>query len=188
MGRKVKVNESQRLRYEPTTEDDAELMFQLDQDPEVMRYISHGKVSTMEQIISEYMPRLAKYADAERGWGLWKAITKQDDEFIGWILVRPMGFFDGNRDDDNLELGWRFFRSAWGHGYATEAATAVMSALEGVGYRRFTAMAIEENTASVNVMKKLGMQYVKTSTHPDAHENDRVVYYERTVPPDPSQA
>ena len=46
----MKINNSARLSYALITEDDAELLYQLDQDPEVMRYINGGKISSMTDI------------------------------------------------------------------------------------------------------------------------------------------
>ncbi len=146
-----------------------------------MRYINGGKVTTMDEVHDVYLPRMASYSNAAKGWGLWKVSIKETEDFIGWILVRPMGFFGDNRDDSNLELGWRLMRKAWGHGYATEAATAVMNRLESTGVAHFTALAMEGNAASINVMKKLGMRYVKTAMHQDPIGDDICVYYERVL-------
>ena len=48
---------------------------------------------------------------------------------IGWILVRPMDFFSSKPIWHDIELGWRFLRSTWGKGYATEAAIHIQQAL-----------------------------------------------------------
>ena len=92
-----------------------------------------------------------------------------------------MHFFVDGRDDRDLELGWRFMKSAWGKGYATEAAGAVMNVLESNGIRQFTAIAEESHEASINVMKKLGMAYVKTGIHRDPIGDAEVVYYTRKL-------
>jgi len=159
----------------------ADLLFELDQDPDVMRFINGGTPSTKDEIESIYLPRMESYTTPENGCGVWGAWLTESNEFIGWILVRPMHFFDAARNDDDLELGWRFMKSAWGKGYATEAAQAVMRSLESNGYRQFSALAEEENEASINVMKKLGMEYVKTALHKDPLGNAEVVYYTREV-------
>ena len=159
----------------------AELLFELDQDPEVMRFINGGKPSTRQEVESKYLPRMESYTTPEKGWGIWGAWKLKPEEFIGWILVRPMHYFDEARNDDDLELGWRFKKSAWGRGYATEAAKTVMESLELNGVRQFSALAEEENEASINVMKKLGMKYLKTALHKDPLGDAEVVYYSRKV-------
>ena len=174
----MQVPDSFRLRFHFMTAADAELFLQLDSDPEVMRYINGGKVSTPESIQDWYIPRLEKYADQDKGWGLWGASEKESGDFIGWILVRPMGFFGGERDDEDLELGWRFIREAWGKGYGTEAARAVMAALEDNGYEKFTAYAMKENAASINIMQKIGMEFLREA--PDPEDLDLMLaYYSR---------
>lgn len=176
------VPNTERLRFElldPPA--NADLLLQMDSDPEVMRFIGDGKTGTLEDILNESMPRVAKYRNTRLGWGIWMVYRKDADEFLGWILVRPMGFFEGQRDDSDLELGWRFKKECWGKGYATESATHIMNRLIDNGERKFTAMAISENRASVNVMKKLGMQYLRTDALPDSDPPVDIVFYQRIV-------
>ena len=52
--------------------DDAELLYQLDQDPEVMRFITGGNPSSMEQINNILVPRMESYSNEQKGWGLWQ--------------------------------------------------------------------------------------------------------------------
>lgn len=175
----MQVSDSLRLSYSPITDSDAELLYQLDQDPEVMRYINDGKASTMQDIHRVFLPRLKKYDNREKGWGLWKVTVTESGEFIGWVLVRPMDFFSDNPQWDNIELGWRFLRRSWGKGYATEAAQSVKQALLKLGYvKSLSAIALEDNEASINIMKKLGMTYLKTDIHKDPLGDCEVVFYQ----------
>lgn len=180
----MEIADSNRLQYRLMSEDDADLMFELDQDPEVMRYINGGTMTTRVEVRDVYIPRMKKYTDAEKGWGIWIVSTQEDVEFVGWVLVRPMNFFSDRPEFDNLELGWRFKRAAWGKGYATEAAKSVMSAIEKKGdCARFSALAMEDNTASIRIMKKLGMQYIKTDIHVGPLGEETCVFYGRDVAP-----
>lgn len=173
----LKIDNSERLQFELMTEEHEDLLFDLDQDPEVMRFITDGKPSTREDIVTKYLPRMNSYTNPEKGWGIWGVSQRENSNFIGWILVRPMHYFDEARDDEDLELGWRFKRSAWGQGFATEAATTVLKTLENSGVRKFSALANEKNDASINIMKKLGMKYVKTDLHKDPLGDSTAVYY-----------
>ena len=178
----MKIANSERLSFAIMTADDAELMFQLDQDPVVMRFINGGILTSYEDIINVYLPRMATYTNLEKGWGIWKVCIEDTAEFIGWVLVRPMHFFGDKPELDNLELGWRFARNSWGKGYATESARAIMQALVETGdNKKLCAIAVEGNTASVNIMEKLGMKYIKTYFHEDPIFSDMVVYYELEV-------
>ncbi len=178
----LKVNDSERLSFALMGAGDADLLYELDQDVEVMRHINGGKITTMQDVHEVFLPRMAAYRNVEKGWGLWKVSTTSDGAFIGWVLVRPMGFFSAQPEWDNLELGWRFKRTAWGVGYATEAAQHIMSAI--VAQQKvttFSAIATPDNQGSINIMKKLGMTYQKTALNKDPLGDMQVVYYALSV-------
>nr|WP_281368203.1 GNAT family N-acetyltransferase [Simiduia aestuariiviva] len=161
---------------------DAELLFELDQDPEVMKYINGGSPTSRQDIDNVMIPRMMRYRNPEKGWGIWKVLLSEDQQFIGWILVRPMGFFSETPDWENLELGWRFKRETWGKGYATEAAAAIAAAFSTkADVATLSAIAVPENTASIAVMEKLGMRYLKTDLHRDPLGDAEVVYYAKPV-------
>jgi RimJ/RimL family protein N-acetyltransferase len=105
------IPSSKRLDYALMSADDAELLFQLDQDPEVMRYINGGTCTSRADIQQMFIPRMNSYLNPQEGWGLWKVSLIATKQFIGWILVRPMEFFSPSPEFDNLELGWRFMQS-----------------------------------------------------------------------------
>jgi len=178
------VENSDRLSYRLLSTNDATLFFELDQDPLVMKYINGGKPNSMEDIENLFMPRLTQFTDADKGWGMWGIFDKANNEFLGWILVRPMGFFSENPEWRNLEIGWRLMHKTWGKGIATEAAKAVTDALieqQSIHFDSFCAIAMTENQASVNIMKKLGLEYIKTYMHKDAFGENKVVYYRREL-------
>ncbi|AFU99418.1 GNAT family N-acetyltransferase [Simiduia agarivorans] len=111
------------------------------------------------------MPRLQAYRNPAKGWGLWGVFLNHDDRFIGWVLVRPMHFFSDQPHWNELELGWRFLRSHWGMGYATEAARHLMQHMQAAGYRHFSAIALPDNQGSIAIMQKLGMTFVARELH-----------------------
>lgn len=174
----LSIPNSQRLHFKLMDTCDKQALFELDQDPEVMKYIT-GKVTTMDEIESVFIPRMLAYRNPEKGWGIWQVNVTETDEYIGWIIARPMHFFSDTPEYDNLELGWRFKQLSWGKGYGSEAAKAIMEALiEQRGYNYFSAIAHPENQASINIMKKLGMQFVKKDIHKDPLGDSTVVYYQ----------
>lgn len=171
------IKDSARLSYHYITEADADFLWELDQDELVMKYINGGKKSSKEDIRDIFIPRLTAFSNPAFGWGLWRVETLETKESIGWILVRPFGFFTQHPETDNIELGWRFLRSSWGHGYATEAAMAVKDALYEIGIEKFSAIAKPENSASINIMKKLGMTFSHELEYKDKVFHDTVVVY-----------
>jgi RimJ/RimL family protein N-acetyltransferase len=186
------VVNSTRLSYRLMTLDDADLLFEVDQDAEVMKFISDGVKSTMKDIKETMIPRLAAYRNVQKGWGIWQVNIRETNEYIGWVLVRPMDYFSpifdtNNPLRDNIELGWRFMAKAWGKGYATEAAAQIMQSMTQAfnnehdtqpAIKSYCAIADPDNTASINIMRKLGMKYIKTYTHHDTLGDWYVVYYE----------
>jgi len=183
----MKIPNSPRLKFSFMTRDDAEQFFELDQDVEVMRFINGGKMTTMDEIHTKSIPRLESYANRAQGWGIWKVTTLADEAnnpstFIGWILIRPMDFFSDAPQYNNLEIGWRFKKLAWGKGYATEAAKSVVDVVSAPDKITIvSAIAIEENFDSINIMKKLGMTFLKKDIHHDPLGDMEVVFYQKQV-------
>jgi RimJ/RimL family protein N-acetyltransferase len=69
-----------------------------------------------------------------------------------------------------LEIGWRFHRAAWGRGYATEGAAALLHhAFAALGAETVFATTMAVNTPSRRVMERLGMRYLRTFTE---HHDD----------------
>jgi len=165
---------SERLKYSMMTADDSELMIELDSDPEVMRYISHGKINNREDIIKTYVPRMQSYSDYQVGWGIWKTFTQDTDEFVGWFLLRP-----NKEKPSEVEIGWRLKQKFWGKGYGTEGATIFCNhALNQNGINKVYAIAMPENKGSRRIMEKIGLKYVKTYFHQDPLFEEEAVLYE----------
>ncbi|WP_394174855.1 GNAT family N-acetyltransferase [Thalassotalea litorea] len=178
----MNIQNSLHLSFRLMSEKDQQLLFELDQNPEVMKYVNDGKPTTWQQIKERFIPRLNAYRNPDKGWGLWQVNITATNEYIGWILVRPENFFTEHRNDKNLEIGWRFKQQHWGKGYATEAAQAVLEALSGQpDIEAFSAIAVPENKGSIRVMEKLGMTYIKTYIHEDSGIREEAVYYQREV-------
>ncbi len=178
----MKVLDSKRLCYQLMGQNDGELLFKLNQNPDVMRFINGGKSEPIDEINTIYLPRLKKFTHKDNGWGLWKISKKKNNTFIGWILVRPMNFFTDNPQLNNIEIGWRFFKSTWGNGYATEAAqniVDVLSQTENIHY--ISAVTLADNLMSISIMKKLGMSFIEKNEYKELQDKHFTVYYQMTV-------
>lgn len=180
----INIPNSSRLRFSLISQDDKALLFELDQDPEVMKYINGGKTTTWEDIEQRLIPRLNAYRNPEKGWGIWAVHTLDEDKFLGWVLVRPLYFFDDSTPTElnNLELGWRFKRETWGKGYGTEAAQAVADIVsQRPEINKISAIAEKANIGSTRIMEKLGMSYIKELIYRDPLGDMTAVYYEKIV-------
>ena len=178
----MNVPRTARLNFKLMDENDGALLFDLDNDPAVMEHLTRGKVSTMNTIKEVFIPRMQAYRNPQRGWGLWQVNLNDGDVFLGWILIRPMGFFTAEPDHSDIEIGWRFKRASWGKGYASEAAAAVMDAVtQQAEVKTISATAVKENHGSIKVMKKLGMQFIEQYTHSDEFGELPAVLYRKSV-------
>jgi RimJ/RimL family protein N-acetyltransferase len=151
--------ESDRLTLRYFTESDAELLIELDSDPDVMRYLSGGVPTPPETVHNEIMPVLLGLYEKWLTYGIFAAHDKTNKEFIGWFLLRPKA--EGPRSE--VELGYRLRKAAWGKGYATEGSAALLrKAFTELGVQTVWAETMFVNRRSRNVMRKLGMTHVKT--------------------------
>ncbi|MCC5826326.1 GNAT family N-acetyltransferase [Alkalimonas sp.] len=175
----LRVPNIDRLSFTLLTMQDAELLYEVDQDEAVMRYLNGGKRSSMADIEQTMLPRMAKYLDPALGFGIWQVRRLSDQAYLGWVLIRPMGFDTDTPASDDVEIGWRFKRAFWGQGYASEAAQAVAKPVlaDKPQVHYLSAIAVEDNLGSIGVMRKLGMQFVKKYRHRDSlGELDAVLY------------
>lgn len=148
--------ETQRLTLREFEADDLDALVELDSDPEVMRYISGGAPSDREVIRTDVLPRWLAYHKQAGGFGYWAAIEKASGAFIGWFHFRR-----GDRVGE-IELGYRLKQSAWGKGYATEGARALIAkGFNELGVDRVVAPALKGNAASIRVMERAGLRFVQ---------------------------
>jgi RimJ/RimL family protein N-acetyltransferase len=135
--------------------EDAHLLFELDSDPEVMRFISKGQPTPLARIQNEIIPRCLDVYQQSPPRGFWAAHVREGDEFIGWFHLRP------NRiSPEEMELGYRLKRSAWGRGLATEGSRALVTkAFNEWGYSKVCARTLAGNQASRRVMEKIGLMF-----------------------------
>jgi len=178
----ISIPDSVRLRYRMMDGRDADLLFELDQDPVVMHFLNDGKPTPREEIDEYFVPRIEAFTDPTTGCGLWAVNDKDSGDYLGWILVRQYGFGLSYVEPDNIELGWRLKRHCWGQGIATEAAQAIVDVLRlNPDVLKFSALTDSENFASTRVMEKLGMEFVDSRTHHTPKKDVPVDYYEMEV-------
>lgn len=160
--------EIDRLLLRRFTADDAANLFDLDSDPEVMRFLSGGAPTPFDVIEQEILPRFLASYDRCGEFGFWAALEKSSGTFVGWF-----GFVPQDRTDVvNVELGYRLRWGVWGRGYATEGARALIDkGFTDSGVQRVFATTYQDNLASRRVMEKAGLRLVRTFrlTQADLH-------------------
>jgi len=167
--------------------DDIEFLFNLDQDPRVMRYITNGITTSREKLESWFVPRVIAFTQANKGWGLWRVSDLNSGDAFGWVLIRPMDFFSDDLKQNppqwqNLEIGWRFNHQSWGKGYATEAAAHIIKQLSSqLQLQKFSATALSDNLGSINIMQKIGMKPIKQYTHCDEQGEFAAIVYQKIL-------
>jgi ribosomal-protein-alanine N-acetyltransferase len=133
---------------------DAEPMFQVFGDPEVMHF-SDG-VQTKEWVHNWLRTCLERYYQTW-GFGPYAVVKQGNQDVIGYC---GLFYFPDVNGQPEVEIGYRLARSAWGRGYATEAARAVRGyAFHTLGLKRLIAMIDPSNVASIRVAEKIGMHY-----------------------------
>jgi RimJ/RimL family protein N-acetyltransferase len=153
--------ETERLILRRFTSDDVDNLVELDSDPEVMKFINGGIPTPREEVEEQVLPTFLAYYERGDRYGFWAIISKETDEFLGWLHLRPGE--ESDPDSDEPELGYRLKQSAWNNGYATEVSAAVLhKAFSELGVTRVTASSMVTNTRSRKVMEKLGMKLVRT--------------------------
>lgn len=138
--------QAERLSCRTLQAGDVALLFELDQDPLVMRFLTGGRPGTL----ADAEERIATSAS----W-TWLGFAP-DGEFVGWFSLRPSG--PGER-----ELGYRLRQAAWGRGYATEGSRRCLDlAFAALDADRVWAQTMTANVASRRVMEKIGLTYRRT--------------------------
>lgn len=173
--------ETDRLVLRPATAADAPDLLALDNDPAVMRYINGGRPTSAEHIRDRTLPRLLHDHAGTGTRGYWIAQEKDTGAFLGWFELRPLT----DHDPAVVELGYRLNRAAWGRGYATEGARALVDkGFTDLGVQRVTANTMAVNTGSRRVMEKAGLTFLRAYTEdwPEAIEGSEhgEVEYELT--------
>jgi RimJ/RimL family protein N-acetyltransferase len=151
--------ETERLVLRRFTAADVDHLFELDSDPAVMRFLTGGAPTPREVIEHEILPRFLHSYERFDGYGIWAAIEKSTGDFLGWFSFRP----PEGRGPDEVALGYRLRQSAWGKGYGTEGARALIrKGFAELGVQRVFATTYQDNLASRRVMEKAGLTLVRT--------------------------
>jgi len=144
---------TERLLLRGWRDEDRDAIAALNADRAVMRYFP-------EPLSREQSDALFDRLDAairEHGWGLWALERLDTGRLVGFtglaVPIHDLPF------QPCVEVGWRLARSAWGHGFATEAAdSALQVGFDEVGLDEVVSFTTVANQRSRAVMERLGMR------------------------------
>jgi len=150
-----KILETERLLLREFQVNDAKKIYELNTDLEVIKYTGDTSFESIQQA----KIFLKNYTDYKRnGYGRWAVILKESGEFIGWCGLKL-------NEEDFTDIGFRFYKGVWNNGFATESSYAVLAyGFDKLGLNEIIGRSAIENSASINILKKLNMSFWKFDT------------------------
>ncbi len=163
------ILETQRLILRKFELSDAQFFYELNLNPLVIRYTGDDAFKTIEE--SEERIEYVRNQYKTNGYGRFLVAEKETLNPLGWCGLKY------HPEEDETDLGYRFMQKYWGKGYATEASKACMDyGFHVLNLDRIIGNAMNENIASINVLKKMGMTYLKETTLHDLPSSTYQVY------------
>jgi RimJ/RimL family protein N-acetyltransferase len=143
--------ETLRIEMRDFVAADSDDLFRLNCDPRVMRYIGDGK--PVDRAGHAYiMRRVLRYPRLYPDLGFWYATRRDTGAFIGWFTLKYCG------KSPDIETGYMLLPEAWGQGFATEGATAIVRyGFDDLGLHRIIGVTHPANFASQHVLQKAGL-------------------------------
>ncbi|WP_405426399.1 GNAT family N-acetyltransferase [Micromonospora sp. NBC_00617] len=160
---------TERLILRDWTDDPADLarIYDIYSRPEITRWlgVAPGLPLTDPAQAAERWRRWRDRHAADRGrYGTWAIEVRDSGLVAGTVLLKPLPGRDETRRTSDIEVGWHLHPDSWGHGYATEAARAVMAREFATGTPEIYAVVSPGNEPSMAVCRRLGMEHVGQRT------------------------
>ena len=159
------ISETKRLILREFSLNDAEDLFNLNSDDEVIKYTGDQPFSS----INEAHNFISDYNEYEQhGFGRWAVILKSTNKFIGWCGLKL-------NEENMVDLGFRFFKNNWNQGFASEAAVSCLKyGFTELKLKTIIGRSLKKNVSSIKVLEKIGMTFWKETL---CHGNEECVYY-----------
>ena len=151
----VQILETDRLILRPWQHDDAPRLFDMLSRIEVMKWLGDGEPKLMKDL-DEAHQRIDKYAErsATPPLAIWAIEPKAGGDPRGTALLLTLP----NAEEGEVEIGWHLHPDSWGHGYASEAARAVLAHGFAAGLPEILAVTHLDNHPSQTVCRRIGMR------------------------------
>lgn len=147
--------ETERLTLRAWEAADTDPFAALCADPQVMRYFPEPLTrEKSELLISRCIEK-----QVTDGFSMAPVEVTATGEFLGFVGLSRPSYAAPLPFDPCVEIGWRLKQSAWGKGYASEAATAWLRfGFETIDLEEIVAFTIPDNLPSQKVMERIGMR------------------------------
>jgi [ribosomal protein S5]-alanine N-acetyltransferase len=163
-----------RLALRRFTSDDLEWLAALYNDPDVTQYLGGIKNRTQTEEILNI--RILQYYDEHPGLGVWMTVERATGTPIGFHLLNHI------QGESIIQTGYALAKSAWGQGFATEMAHAVLRyGFVDCNLPRIAGMASLQNHASQRVLTKIGLERngERAFAHPAYAAEGPMAWFER---------
>ena len=165
---------TERLALRRLTAADASWLAALYSDREVTRHL--GGVKDRAQAEEFLNTRILQYYDEHPGLGMWMTVESATGSAVGFHLLNHI------RGESIIQIGFTLARSAWGKGFGTEMAAAVLRyGFLDLKLPRIAGMASLQNHASQRVLLKIGLERrgERAFAHPDYASEGPMAWFER---------
>ncbi|NME69484.1 GNAT family N-acetyltransferase [Flammeovirga aprica] len=141
---------TKRLFLKRFSIEDALPFYTMNLDKEVMQFTGDTPFESTEEA-KAFIENYDHYKKYE--YGRWSVFLKDSEEYIGFCGLKF------SEEKNEVDIGFRFMKKHWNKGYATESALGCFEYAKEHGIKKVVARAHQDNTASVNVIQKLGMTF-----------------------------
>ena len=165
---------TERLALRRFTPGDLDWLAELYSDPDVMRYLGGVKDRTKAEEILNI--RILQYYDEHPGLGIWMTVERTTGTCLGFHLLNHI------RGESIVQVGFTLAKSAWGKGFGTEMASAVLRyGFVDLKLPRIAGMASLQNHASQRVLLKVGLERrgERAFPHADYASEGPMAWFER---------
>lgn len=156
---------------------DADFLFDLESRWETVRFLGPQEkpMTDRSEAVQSIIRRRAMDDPVH---GIWIITSRESGDLIGNILLKPIPLSAGVEDEAPVEIGWHLHPDAQSAGYATEAATAVMTDAANNGLHSVVAVTDPLNAPSQRVCQRLGMNALGVT---DAYYDKPNLLFEKTL-------
>ena len=165
---------TERLALRRFAPADLNWLAELYSDRDVMRYL--GGVKDRAKAEEVLNTRILQYYDEHPGLGIWMTIERATGTPLGFHLLNHI------RGESIIQIGFTLAKSAWGKGFGTEMASAVLRyGFVDLKLPRIAGMASLQNHASQRVLLKIGLERrgERAFPHPDYASEGPMAWFER---------